>query len=51
MIGIVTIVVDQITTIVVGIATIVVDCDNCEHFDNVITSDLHRHIIVVICLR
>ena len=34
MIGIATIVVDQITTIVVGIATIVVDCDNCEHCDN-----------------
>ena len=47
VIGFATIVVDQITTIVVGIATIVffativvgvttnlVDCDNCEHCDN-----------------
>ena len=35
VIGIATIVVDQITTIVVGIATIVVFCDNCDwHCDN-----------------
>ena len=47
MVGVATIVVDQIMTIVVGIATIVVfatilvgvativvDCDNCEHCDN-----------------
>ena len=41
MVGVATIVVDQKATIVVavakiviGVATIVVDCDNCEHCDN-----------------
>ena len=41
MIGVATIVVDQIVTTVVGVATIVVFCDscgwycdNCEHCDN-----------------
>ena len=41
MIGVATIVVDQdcdncgfFATIVVGDATVAVDCDNCEHCDN-----------------
>ena len=61
MIGIVTIVVDQITTIVVGIATIVffativvgvativVDCDNCEHCDN--CDHIMTHPEIIRCL-